>query len=83
MGVCIESKYFIVIINDIILGLLWWLSGKESACSAEDRGSIPAPGRSHMLQDNEAYLPRAHTPKTHALQRETTTMRSLHVVTRE
>ena len=24
----------------------WWLSGKESACSAEDSGSIPGSGRS-------------------------------------
>ena len=28
------------------LGLLWWLSGKESACNAEDMGSIPGLGRS-------------------------------------
>ena len=83
MSVCIESKYFIVIINDIILGLPRWLSGKESACNAEDTGSIPAPGRSHMLQNNEIHVPRAHVPKAHALQRETTTMRSPHVVTRE
>ena len=28
------------------LGLLWWLSGKESACNAADLGSIPESGRS-------------------------------------
>ena len=27
-------------------GLPWWLSGKESACSAEDLGSIPGSGSS-------------------------------------
>ena len=27
-------------------GLPWWLSGKESACSAGDLGSIPGLGRS-------------------------------------
>ena len=26
-------------------GLSWWLSGKESACTAEDPDSIPGPGR--------------------------------------
>ena len=29
-----------------INGLLWWLSGKESACNAEDVSSIPRSGRS-------------------------------------
>ena len=28
------------------LGLLWWLSSKESACNAEDLSSIPGSGRS-------------------------------------
>ena len=28
------------------MGLLWWLSGKESSCSAGDQGSIPGSGRS-------------------------------------
>ena len=27
-------------------GLPWWLSGKESACSSGDAGSIPGSGRS-------------------------------------
>ena len=30
----------------LTLGLPWWLSGKESACSAEDLGSSPGSGRS-------------------------------------
>ena len=43
------------------MGLLWWLSGKESACNAgdtEDMGLIPGSGRSleegngHPLQDS-------------------------------
>ena len=29
-----------------VLGLLWWLSGKESACNAGDMGLIPGFGRS-------------------------------------
>ena len=28
------------------LGLPWWLSGEESACTAENRGLIPRLGRS-------------------------------------
>ena len=32
--------------NSELLGLLWWLSGKESACSAEGLGPIPGSGRS-------------------------------------
>ena len=28
------------------MGLHWWLSGKESACSEGDMGSIPGLGRS-------------------------------------
>ena len=31
---------------NIILGLPWWFSGKESACSAGDAGLIPGLGRS-------------------------------------
>ena len=34
-------------------GLPWWLSGKESACSAGDPGSIPGSGRS--LGDGIGY----------------------------
>ena len=29
-----------------VIGLPWWLSGKEFACQAEDAGSIPGSGRS-------------------------------------
>ena len=32
--------------NNTETGLPWWLSGKESACSAGDVGSIPGSGRS-------------------------------------
>ena len=32
--------------NSELLGLLWWLSGKESACNAEGLGPIPGSGRS-------------------------------------
>ena len=31
-----------------VAGLPWWSSGKETACSARDTGSIPGPGRGHM-----------------------------------
>ena len=30
----------------VYMGLLWWLSGKESACNVGDLGSIPESGRS-------------------------------------
>jgi len=33
-------------------GLLWWFSGKKSACYAGNGGSIPDPGRSHMPGSN-------------------------------
>ena len=36
--------------------LPWWLSGKESACSAGNTGSTLDPGRSHVLQSNEARV---------------------------
>ena len=32
--------------KNYVSGLPWWLSGKESACSAGDPGSIPGSGRS-------------------------------------
>ena len=38
-------------------GLPWWLSSKESPCQAGDVGSIPGPGRSHVLRNNEAHMP--------------------------
>ena len=31
--------------EDRVQGLLWWLSGKSSACNAGDLGSIPGLGR--------------------------------------
>ena len=30
----------------LYIGLLWWLSGRESSCNAGDAGSVPASGRS-------------------------------------
>ena len=33
-------------ISNVLGGLPWWLSGKESACQAGDMGSIPGFGRS-------------------------------------
>ena len=42
--------------------LPWWLSGKESACSAGDAGLILDPGRSHMLQKNEARALQLRSP---------------------
>ena len=32
------------------MGLLWWLSGKESACNIGDLGLIPGGGRGNPLQ---------------------------------
>ena len=32
--------------NKAVLGLPWWLQGKESACQRKDVGSIPGSGRS-------------------------------------
>ena len=33
-------------------GLPWWLSGYESPANAGDMGSIPDPGRFHVLRSN-------------------------------
>ena len=33
-------------IKQLLIGLPRWLRGKESACNAEDNGSIPGSGRS-------------------------------------
>ena len=38
-------------------GLLWWVSGEKSACSAGNRGSIPDSGGSHMPGSNYACSP--------------------------
>ena len=35
----LDARYFII-------GLPWWLSGRESACESGDVGSIPVSGRS-------------------------------------
>ena len=61
--------------------LPWWLSGKESTCSAGDMGSILEPGRFHMPQSNKVSAPQllslcsaataeARMPRAHALQQE-------------
>ena len=41
-----------------------WLTGKESATNAGDTGSIPDPGRSHMLWSSEVHVPQLE-PKNH------------------
>ena len=40
------------------MGLPWWLSGKVSAASAGDTGSIPNLGRCHMPRSRSACVPR-------------------------
>ena len=40
-----------------LMGLPWWLSGKNTPVSAEDTGSIPGPGRSHVPWSNHAHAP--------------------------
>ena len=35
-----------IVLYFTVMGLLWWLRGKESACNAGDAGSIPGSGRS-------------------------------------
>ena len=37
---------FLFFLAVLYVGLPWWLSGKESACNAENSGSIPGLGRS-------------------------------------
>ena len=37
------------------MGLPWWLSGKESACSAGDMGSVPGSGRSSGGGNDNAF----------------------------
>ena len=39
----------------ILYGLPWWLSGKESACNAEDVGSIPGLGRSPAEEHGNTF----------------------------
>ena len=49
---------------------------KNPPCNARDTGSVPGPGRSHMLQSNKAHGPQqsswavateAPVPRAHAL----------------
>ena len=42
-----------------LLGLPWWLTGKESSCWCRRLGSIPDPGRSHIALGRRATKPRA------------------------
>ena len=49
----------------IVLMLPWWLRGKYPPANAGDMGSVPDPGRFHMLQSNEARVPQL---LTHVLQ---------------
>ena len=37
-----------------MIGLPWWLSGKEPTCQCRDMGSIPDPKRSCMSQSRQA-----------------------------
>ena len=38
-----------------LVGLPWWLSGKESACSAGDLGLIPGSGRYPQEGNNKLF----------------------------
>ena len=40
-----------------LFGPPWWLSGEESAFQCRRHGSIPDPGRSHMLWSSSAHAP--------------------------
>ena len=44
----------LIIIYQVNSGLLWWLSGKESACKAGDPGSIP---QRREWQPTPVFLP--------------------------
>ena len=47
MCVCVYIHIYIhFLILYLICGLSWWLSGKDSACSAGNVGLIPGSGRS-------------------------------------
>ena len=51
---------FAVGVSLVHLGLPWWLSGKESACSAGDAGSIPGSGKilwRRKRQPTPVFLP--------------------------
>ena len=50
----------------LIIGLPWWLRGKESSCSAGDQGLIPSwvrssgEGSGNALQDSCLENPQGH-----------------------
>lgn len=44
------SKTHMQPLKENITGLLSWLRDEESTASAADMGSIPSPGRSHVLR---------------------------------
>ena len=48
---CHFLSKFEMISKYIIFGLPWWLSGKESTCSAGDMGSVPGLGIAHVPQN--------------------------------
>ena len=43
---CVFIQWLIIQYITLVIGLPWWLSGKECACNAGDVGSIPGSGRS-------------------------------------
>ena len=51
-------------LNKCLTGLPWWLSGEDRA-SAGHAGSIPGPGRPHMLS-NQAQAPQLLSPCSEA-----------------
>ena len=55
------------------MGLLWWLSNRESACQSGDTGSVPDSGRFYMPQSNQIHvlqLLKPVSPRARALQQE-------------
>ena len=58
-------RFHIQVILCSIYGLPWWLSSKESACSAGDTGSIPGSGRSwrRKCQPTPIFLPGKSHPQ--------------------
>ena len=43
---CVFIQWLIIQYITLVIGLPWWLRGKECACNAGDVGSIPGSGRS-------------------------------------
>ena len=59
---------------------------KNPPANPEDTGSIPGPGRFHMLWGNEAYAPqllKPERPRAQAPQQTATATRRPHTITRE